>query len=71
MKTIPAICCLLTGFTLSAAGAGWSQWRGPQHTGVSTEENLPVRWSTTENVAWKLAMPAKTGSTPRSLFPVP
>jgi outer membrane protein assembly factor BamB len=32
--------------------------------GISKEENLPVRWSTTENVAWKLAMPSKTGSTP-------
>ena len=32
--------------------------------GISTEKNLPVRWSTTENVAWKLAMPSKTGATP-------
>ncbi len=32
--------------------------------GVSGEQNLPVRWSTTENVAWKLAMPSKSGATP-------
>src|SRR5439155_4845656 len=32
--------------------------------GLSTEKNLPVRWSTTENVVWKLAMPSKTGATP-------
>ena len=29
------------------------QWRGPAGTGVSTEKNLPVRWSATENVAWR------------------
>jgi outer membrane protein assembly factor BamB len=42
----------------------WPQWRGPSLNGVSGEQNLPVRWSTTGNVAWKLAMPSKTGSTP-------
>ncbi len=42
----------------------WPQWRGPQLNGVSGEKDLPVSWSTTEKIAWKLAMPAKTGSTP-------
>jgi outer membrane protein assembly factor BamB len=42
----------------------WPQWRGPSLNGTSTEKNLPVHWSTTENVAWKLAMPSKTASTP-------
>ncbi len=47
-----------------ASAENWPQWRGPQLNGVSTEVNLPVRWSTTDNIAWKLAMPAKTGATP-------
>ena len=42
----------------------WPQWRGPSLNGISSEKNLPVRWSTTENVAWKLALPAWSGSTP-------
>jgi len=42
----------------------WPQWRGPSLNGTSTEKNLPLHWSTTENVAWKLAMPSKTASTP-------
>ena len=42
----------------------WPQWRGPSLNGVSGEKNLPVRWSTTENVTWKLALPAWSGSTP-------
>ena len=42
----------------------WPQWRGPQLNGVSGETNLPVRWSNSENIAWKLALPAWSGSTP-------
>lgn len=42
----------------------WPQWRGPTLDGVSAETNLPVRWSATENIAWKLALPAWSGSTP-------
>ncbi len=42
----------------------WPQWRGPSLNGVSGEKNLPVRWSKTENVTWKLALPSWSGSTP-------
>jgi outer membrane protein assembly factor BamB len=42
----------------------WPQWRGPSLNGVSAEKNLPVSWSQVANVAWKLPMPAWSGSTP-------
>lgn len=42
----------------------WPQWRGPQLNGVSAERNLPTRWSTTENVTWKLPVPERSGATP-------
>jgi outer membrane protein assembly factor BamB len=42
----------------------WPQWRGPALNGVSAEKNLPTTWTTEENVTWKLAMPAFSGSTP-------
>jgi outer membrane protein assembly factor BamB len=42
----------------------WPQWRGPLLNGLSGEANLPVRWSKTEGLAWTLAMPAWSGSTP-------
>jgi outer membrane protein assembly factor BamB len=32
--------------------------------GISGEKNLPVRWTTTENITWKLAMPERSGATP-------
>ncbi|MGE5359119.1 MAG: PQQ-binding-like beta-propeller repeat protein, partial [Bacteroidales bacterium] len=42
----------------------WPQWRGPDATGATTTKNLPITFSPTENVTWKLAMPDFTGSTP-------
>ena len=42
----------------------WPQWRGPSLNGLSAEKNLPVRWSKTENITWKLPLPAWSGSTP-------
>ena len=52
-------------FFLSVAHAdNWPQWRGPTLNGVSNEKNLPLRWTTEENIAWKLAMPGFSGSTP-------
>jgi outer membrane protein assembly factor BamB len=46
------------------AAEHWPQWRGPQLNGVSGERNLPTRWSTTENITWKLAMTEVSGATP-------
>lgn len=47
------------------AGAGdWPQWRGPALNGSSPETGLPLKWGPAENVAWKLALPAWSGSTP-------
>ncbi len=51
-------------FAITALGANWPTWRGPAGDGVSTEKNLPVKWSTTENVTWKLALSDVSGSTP-------
>ena len=50
--------------TVVVYAENWPQWRGPTLNGISTEKNLPVKWSPEENVAWKLAMPGLSGSTP-------
>lgn len=42
----------------------WPQWRGPELKGTSLEKGLPSRWSTTENIAWRLELPGWSGSTP-------
>jgi outer membrane protein assembly factor BamB len=48
--------------TLSAEN--WPQWRGPAMNGISAEKGLPVKWSIEENIAWKVPMPGRSGSTP-------
>jgi outer membrane protein assembly factor BamB len=36
------------------AGSDWAEWRGPARDGISSEKNLPAKWSPTgENLAWK------------------
>lgn len=42
----------------------WPHWRGPQRNGVSEATGLPSKWSSSENVEWKLELPETSGSTP-------
>jgi outer membrane protein assembly factor BamB len=61
--------CLVYVLTLllsssAALAENWPQWRGPRLNGVSQEKNLPAKWSKTENVLWRLALPGPGGATP-------
>jgi outer membrane protein assembly factor BamB len=59
------IAILLVACAVAPLGAeNWPHWRGPSHNGISGEKNLPVKWTQTENILWKLPMPAMSGSTP-------
>lgn len=42
----------------------WPQWRGPLANGVAPAGDPPIRWSETENVAWKVPIPGKGSATP-------
>jgi len=60
-----AIAFLITGVVgqpLSAAD--WHQFRGPQGQGHADAHDLPTRWSETENVVWKVAIPGEGHSSP-------
>jgi len=56
--------CVLVLCESVCLGGNWPQWRGPNLNGAAVETNLPVRWTATENVTWKLAMSDFSGSTP-------
>lgn len=60
--------CVLAAVSLcltrSALSDNWPSWRGPTGNGLSTEKNLPVEWSPTTNVAWKVELPGPAGATP-------
>ena len=62
-RTVHLIALVLLSITIAHA-ENWPQWRGPLLNGVSTEKNLPAKWTTEENIAWKLTMPEWSGSTP-------
>lgn len=56
------IALVLCVFALHAEN--WPQWRGPNLNSTSTETDLPARWSPSENISWKLPLPAWSGATP-------
>jgi outer membrane protein assembly factor BamB len=50
--------------TAAMAGENWPEFRGPTADGHSDAVGLPIRWSETENVKWKVAIRDKGWSSP-------
>lgn len=42
----------------------WPGWRGPRGDGTSLDTHVPVRWSDTENITWKVKLPYGGHSSP-------
>jgi hypothetical protein len=42
----------------------WPMWRGPRLDGSSSEQNVPVKWSPTENIAWHVSLPGGGHASP-------
>jgi outer membrane protein assembly factor BamB len=55
---------LISLLAVGAHAGNWPAWHGPNGSGVTTETNLPVRWSATENVRWKVPLPDRGNSSP-------
>ena len=47
----------------SPAGADWTRFRGPNGSGVSAEA-VPVTWSASKNLKWKIPLPGAGSSCP-------
>jgi outer membrane protein assembly factor BamB len=55
---------LALGHGVLGAGPGdWAYWRGPAVDGMAVGD-APLRWSDTENVAWKTDIPGQGNSSP-------
>jgi hypothetical protein len=54
MKRLIILLLLLISST--AYADNWPQWRGPGNRGISEEKNLPLSWSATKNVRWKVEL---------------
>lgn len=62
---LPSAAFLFAATTACALAANWPGWRGPNGDGTTTTaRDLPVTWSATENIKWKVEMPAWSGSSP-------
>jgi len=59
-----AIVAAFTAFAVSLSASDWPGWRGPHSDGVSDETGIPVRWSQTENILWKVPIPGRGYSSP-------
>ncbi len=55
---------LMIAVLLVSAGADWSQFRGPSFNGSSSETDLPVKFSQTQNVKWSARLPGPSAATP-------
>ncbi len=59
---------LAAGLAFLSCGAllagDWPQFRGPEGSGHSSEVGLPLTWSDTENIAWRVELPGSGWSSP-------
>jgi outer membrane protein assembly factor BamB len=63
-KSIAGLAFLVVLPLAATRAENWPSWRGPDNNGISHETKLPIAWGAGKNVAWKLELPGKGGSTP-------
>jgi outer membrane protein assembly factor BamB len=59
-----ALACTSLFIAGSLFAEDWPQWRGPRLDGISAENKLPLKWSASENIAWKTRIPGIGHSSP-------
>lgn len=62
---LPVGVLVLAGVGSVHSGADdWPEFRGPTGQGLSTAPHVPVHWTATSNVAWKMPIPGEGWSSP-------
>lgn len=66
MRVRFAVLCfaLVASLVLPICAGDWTQFRGPHGLGISDETGIPIKWSATENIAWKVDLPGPGASSP-------
>ena len=64
MKTLAAALALFVVVSSNLHAADWPAWRGRTGQGFSDDTAIPLTWSDTENVKWKVPLPYQGNSTP-------
>lgn len=55
---------LIAAVPRTVPAANWPGFRGPAGQGTSTETRLPLHWSASSNLAWKVPVPGQGWSSP-------
>jgi outer membrane protein assembly factor BamB len=64
LKPLKILIVLSILFPFLLFAEDWPRFRGPTGQGISQEKNLPVKWSATEGILWKTAIPGEGYSSP-------
>ncbi len=64
MSRMSALFFVLATSSATVHADNWPFWRGPTGQGICSETDLPVEWSPTKNVKWKVPLPERGNSTP-------
>lgn len=64
MRLYLSVCSLLLLQVTLARADNWPQWRGVHSDGISTEKDIPTKWSKSEKIVWRTPMPGQAGATP-------
>jgi hypothetical protein len=64
MSRLATLFWLLLFCTGALRAENWPAWRGADGTGICRERQLPVHWSATTNIHWKIPLPEPCNSTP-------
>ena len=63
-RTFAIASLLCFAFSITSSGEDWMRFRGPNGSGISTSESVPLEWSDTENMKWKIDLPGPGSSSP-------
>lgn len=64
VRAVSLFALLVSSFSAGAFGGDWTQFRGPGGLGISDDKGTPVKWSSTDNIAWKVELPGPGSSSP-------
>jgi outer membrane protein assembly factor BamB len=63
--TVYVVFCLVSvAAVVPTRAENWTRFRGPNGQGVSSEMDLPLKWSGRDNVVWKTSIPGTAWSSP-------
>ena len=64
VRTLISLLCGVLAVPALLAREDWPQFRGPTGQGHSSERDLPLTWSESTNIAWKVPVPGSGWSSP-------